>query len=484
MQALRAGHEALDRSREIVLAALDDGRAHYGINTGFGVLANKRIDNARLTELQQNLLLSHACGVGEPVPPEITRLMLRLKIHALGLGQSGISRSTFEQLLTFDRIGTDALGAQPGQRRRFGRPGAAGAPLPAPDRPRRSLERDGKRQEGRRRGHAVARHRAGAAEGERRPGADQRDPVDDGLRRFRAGAGAGPAEGSRHPGGHEPGSPARQPRALRRTHSPGPAAPRTAQRGRQRAQAARAQRDHGCPPRLRQGAGSLLPALRAAGARGQPRRAGLRRRHGRDRAQLRHRQSTGFRQWRHHLGRQLPRPAAGAGAGLRRHGAGRTGQHLGAPHLPAAGGPRRAAQTADGGHRPQFRVHDPAVHGGGPGVGKQGAVPSGQRRLHSHQPRAGGPREHGLDQRHQAARRAAQRRARAGRRVPDRGAGAGLPRAAQARPRRPGRPPPAARADQPCQPGLRSAQRSRTCAGLLRRGDLARGVEAEIGPLA
>lgn len=105
MQALRAGHEALDRSREIVLAALDDGQAHYGINTGFGVLADKRIDNQRLTELQQNLLLSHACGVGEPVPPEITRLMLRLKIHALGLGQSGISRSTFEQLLTFDRMG-------------------------------------------------------------------------------------------------------------------------------------------------------------------------------------------------------------------------------------------------------------------------------------------------------------------------------------------------------------------------------------------
>jgi histidine ammonia-lyase len=105
MEALRAGHEALDRSREIVMAALADGRAHYGINTGFGVLANRRIDPARLSELQQNLLLSHACGVGEPVPPEITRLMLRLKIHALGLGQSGISRSTFEQLLTFDRLG-------------------------------------------------------------------------------------------------------------------------------------------------------------------------------------------------------------------------------------------------------------------------------------------------------------------------------------------------------------------------------------------
>jgi histidine ammonia-lyase len=105
MTALRSNHDALDRSREIVLRALADGRAHYGINTGFGILANKRIEDEQLTQLQQNLLLSHACGVGEPVPPEITRLMLQLKIHALGLGQSGISRSTFQQLLAFEEHG-------------------------------------------------------------------------------------------------------------------------------------------------------------------------------------------------------------------------------------------------------------------------------------------------------------------------------------------------------------------------------------------
>ena len=105
METLRTGHEALDRSRGIVLRALEDGQAHYGINTGFGVLANRRIDHEKLTELQQNILLSHACGVGDPVPPEITRLMLQLKIHALALGQSGISASTFEQLLTFERLG-------------------------------------------------------------------------------------------------------------------------------------------------------------------------------------------------------------------------------------------------------------------------------------------------------------------------------------------------------------------------------------------
>src|SRR5210317_606741 len=102
MADLRSRHEALDRSREVVNQAMHDGKAHYGINTGFGVLANKRIDDERLAELQQNILLSHACGVGDPVPANITRLMLQLKIHALGLGQSGISRSTFRQLLAFD----------------------------------------------------------------------------------------------------------------------------------------------------------------------------------------------------------------------------------------------------------------------------------------------------------------------------------------------------------------------------------------------
>ncbi|MBT8047418.1 MAG: histidine ammonia-lyase [Xanthomonadales bacterium] len=105
MTALRSEHKALDRSREIVKRALHDGKAHYGINTGFGVLANKRIDDEQLAELQQNILLSHACGVGDPVPAEITRLMLQLKIHALGLGHSGISRTTFDQLLTFEHLG-------------------------------------------------------------------------------------------------------------------------------------------------------------------------------------------------------------------------------------------------------------------------------------------------------------------------------------------------------------------------------------------
>lgn len=89
-------------SRRHVERALSRNTPIYGINTGFGALADKRIDPARLSELQRNLLLSHACGTGEPLSPEISRLMLRLKIHSLALGYSGISEPVFQQLLALD----------------------------------------------------------------------------------------------------------------------------------------------------------------------------------------------------------------------------------------------------------------------------------------------------------------------------------------------------------------------------------------------
>lgn len=103
MSALRADDRRVAASRAVVDQALADGQAHYGINTGFGALASQRISTAQLADLQRNILLSHACGVGDPVPPDITRLMLQIKIHSLGLGNSGISRETFALLLAFDQ---------------------------------------------------------------------------------------------------------------------------------------------------------------------------------------------------------------------------------------------------------------------------------------------------------------------------------------------------------------------------------------------
>jgi histidine ammonia-lyase len=102
MSKLREQHQPVLQSRKIVEQALLDGKAHYGINTGFGVLANQRISDDDLTTLQQNILLSHACGMGDPVPPKVTRLMLQLKIHSLSLGYSGVSEETFNQLLKLE----------------------------------------------------------------------------------------------------------------------------------------------------------------------------------------------------------------------------------------------------------------------------------------------------------------------------------------------------------------------------------------------
>ncbi len=73
----------------------------YGINTGFGALHNVKISNENLTTLQENLVMSHACGMGEKVPDEIVKLMLFLKIQSLSYGHSGVQLITVERLIDF-----------------------------------------------------------------------------------------------------------------------------------------------------------------------------------------------------------------------------------------------------------------------------------------------------------------------------------------------------------------------------------------------
>ncbi|MCZ2442953.1 MAG: histidine ammonia-lyase [Flavobacteriales bacterium] len=71
----------------------------YGINTGFGALCNTRIPDSDITLLQENLVRSHACGMGERVPKPLVRLMLFLKIKSLSYGHSGVSIDTVERLI-------------------------------------------------------------------------------------------------------------------------------------------------------------------------------------------------------------------------------------------------------------------------------------------------------------------------------------------------------------------------------------------------
>ena len=97
--------KAVTTSRNRLESVIANGRATYGVNTGFGKLANVRVADADLGVLQRNLLVSHAVGVGDPVPEDITRIMLALKVHALGQGYSGVSETTFQRLLDFARLG-------------------------------------------------------------------------------------------------------------------------------------------------------------------------------------------------------------------------------------------------------------------------------------------------------------------------------------------------------------------------------------------
>lgn len=71
----------------------------YGVTTGFGSLYNKDIDKASLSQLQVNLLRSHACGTGAEVRPEIVRIMLALKVQSLSRGHSGVQTATVDALI-------------------------------------------------------------------------------------------------------------------------------------------------------------------------------------------------------------------------------------------------------------------------------------------------------------------------------------------------------------------------------------------------
>ncbi|MBX9579759.1 MAG: histidine ammonia-lyase, partial [Gemmataceae bacterium] len=98
-----AAGPAVARSAETIAGVVARGEPVYGVNTGFGRLAGVRIAATDLATLQRNLILSHAAGVGEPVPVPVVRLMMALKLGSLGQGASGVRPETvtlLEALLT------------------------------------------------------------------------------------------------------------------------------------------------------------------------------------------------------------------------------------------------------------------------------------------------------------------------------------------------------------------------------------------------
>ena len=94
------------------------GETVYGVNTGFGLLANTRIPDDRLAELQTNLILSHSAGLGDPLPRHVTRLMIVLKLLGLGRGYSGVRPLVIDALQRAARRRRHAAHPVAGQRRR------------------------------------------------------------------------------------------------------------------------------------------------------------------------------------------------------------------------------------------------------------------------------------------------------------------------------------------------------------------------------
>ena len=117
--------QAVAASRATIDDILKTGKTVYGVNTGFGLLARQSIGPDQLAELQRNLILSHCCGVGEPLPDDVVRLILLLKAAGLSRGLSGVRPQLIEMMLRL--LETDILPVIPSK----GSVGASGdlAPL-------------------------------------------------------------------------------------------------------------------------------------------------------------------------------------------------------------------------------------------------------------------------------------------------------------------------------------------------------------------
>lgn len=97
--------KSMRRSRALVEEWLAKKESIYGVTTGFGEFSNVQIPFEKIEELQHNLIVSHAAGTGEPLPPEVVRAMMILRVNALAKGFSGIRIGTVERITKFFNAG-------------------------------------------------------------------------------------------------------------------------------------------------------------------------------------------------------------------------------------------------------------------------------------------------------------------------------------------------------------------------------------------
>jgi histidine ammonia-lyase len=105
----RGKMEAAHRAVQAIAAGGDDAPRVYGVNTGFGFLAETRISAADVRQLQHNLIRSHACGVGEPLPIDAVRAMMLLRAQVLARGHSGVRPLLVERLIELLNAGVHPM---------------------------------------------------------------------------------------------------------------------------------------------------------------------------------------------------------------------------------------------------------------------------------------------------------------------------------------------------------------------------------------
>jgi histidine ammonia-lyase len=91
--------EKINASQQHVKNIVENNTTVYGVNTGFGILANTKISEEDTLTLQHKILQSHSVGVGDPIPVEVAKIMLITKVHALAQGYSGVQLQTLQRIL-------------------------------------------------------------------------------------------------------------------------------------------------------------------------------------------------------------------------------------------------------------------------------------------------------------------------------------------------------------------------------------------------
>jgi histidine ammonia-lyase len=113
VQLAADGARRIQKARNLIEQWVTSGETVYGVTTGFGEFANVRIELKDIEQLQENLILSHAAGAGEPLPKEVVRAMMVLRINALAKGHSGVRLSTVKLLI--DMLNCDIVPVIPSQ---------------------------------------------------------------------------------------------------------------------------------------------------------------------------------------------------------------------------------------------------------------------------------------------------------------------------------------------------------------------------------